>query len=303
MREGTPGRPEVSVIVPVFNDGVGLSRCLEALDHQEGCSYEVVVIDNGSAPEQDIAGVVSHHPRASYVYEPRPGSYAARNAGLRHARADVIGFTDADCVPATDWVQRGRRHLLGCDLGMVVGRIDVDVSNRPSSVELYDRVIAFPQEQHLRDLHFGATANVFTTRATIDAVGGFDPALKSGGDVEWGQRVAAAGIRQWYADDVVVRHPARRTFAQIFRRMQRVAGGVYERSCVRGTFLARQWAFVRVITPDLLPPVRFALSLRRHPDLRGVWPRARVIAVMMLARYVSAWEKVRLKLGAVAVRE
>jgi glycosyltransferase involved in cell wall biosynthesis len=299
-------RPLVSVIVPVFNDAAGLARCLDALRDQEGdpASREIIVVDNGSEPSRGIPALVARHAGVQYVHEARPGSYAARNAGLRRARGDVIAFTDADCIPACDWVERGRRRLVEAPaLGLLAGRIEVLVGARPGAVELYDRVIAFPQEQHVRDLRFGATANVFTTREVIDRVGPFDARLKSRGDLEWGQRVAAAGYQQAYAADVVVRHPARRTFRDLYRRMQRVAGGVYAASCRQGGFLARQRAFVRAIVPCLVPPVRFALSLRRHPDLPDGPARLKVAAVMAAARYASAWTLVRLKCGAAEARE
>jgi glycosyltransferase involved in cell wall biosynthesis len=247
---------------------------------------------------------VARYAGVRYIRESRPGSYAARNAGLCHARGAVIAFTDADCVPAPDWLERGRARMVqGPELGLLAGRIEVEVGARPSAVELYDRVIAFPQEQHVRDLRFGATANVFTTRQVVERVGPFDPRLKSRGDLEWGQRVAAAGYQQVYAPEVVVRHPARRTFRDLCRRMQRVAGGVYATSCRHGAFLARQRAFVRAVLPFLVPPVRFAFSLRRHPDLPRVSSRLKVAGVMTVARYASAWALIRLKCGAAEARE
>jgi glycosyltransferase involved in cell wall biosynthesis len=299
-------RPLVSVIVPVFNDAAGLSRCLDALMDQDGdpASCEILVVDNGSEPSRGIPAIVARHAGVRYIHESRPGSYAARNAGLRHARGDIIAFTDADCLPASDWVERGRRRMVQAPaLGLLAGRIEVEVRARPSAVELYDRVIAFPQEQHVRDLRFGATANVFTTRQAVDRVGPFDPRLKSRGDLEWGQRVAAAGYQQAYAPDVVVRHPARRTFGDLCRRMQRVAGGIYASSCRQGGFLARQRAFMRAVLPFLVPPVRFALSLRQHPDLPDRSARLKVVAAMAVARYASAWALIRLKCGAAEARE
>ena len=73
--------PLVSVIVPVYNDAARLAACLDALAGQEGgagCPFEVIVADNGST--DDVAGVVRRYPFAQVVREPRPGSYAARNA-------------------------------------------------------------------------------------------------------------------------------------------------------------------------------------------------------------------------------
>ena len=48
--------PMVSVIIPVYNDGLRLKKCLEALENQSytNTSYEVIVIDNASDEKQNI---------------------------------------------------------------------------------------------------------------------------------------------------------------------------------------------------------------------------------------------------------
>src|ERR1044071_6513252 len=103
--------PFVSVIVPVWNDSARLDRCLRALEEQTypGDLYEVVVVDNGS--DEPLGPVIERHGRASLVRETKPGSYAARNTGLAHARGEVVAFTDADCLPAPDWIEQGVARL------------------------------------------------------------------------------------------------------------------------------------------------------------------------------------------------
>jgi GT2 family glycosyltransferase len=111
--------------------------------------------------------------------------------------------------------------------GMVGGRVEICVQDRsrPSAAELFETVLAFPQESYIK-AGFAATANVFTTRATFDRTGLFDKRLMSGGDVEWGHRVRARGLPQVYAEDVWVSHSARRTLRDLGRKARRVAGGV-----------------------------------------------------------------------------
>src|SRR6478672_8526953 len=64
--------PFVSVIVPVFNDPVRLRTCLQALGRQSypRDRFEVIVVDNGSAPP--AGPVVDEHAPARCVVEPRP---------------------------------------------------------------------------------------------------------------------------------------------------------------------------------------------------------------------------------------
>ena len=99
--------PAVSVIVPVYNDGAGVDQLLAALAGQTlRLPYEVIVIDDASS---DLTlERVGSPPNVRYLrLEQRSGSYAARNAGLETASAPILAFTDADCMPASSWLERG----------------------------------------------------------------------------------------------------------------------------------------------------------------------------------------------------
>src|SRR4051812_27832091 len=96
--------PFVSVIVPVFNQSEPLRACLRALNGQTSprARFEVIVVDNGSTDPVSVP--TGSHSTVRVEGESKPGSYAARNRGVAIARGSVIAFTDADCVPAADWV-------------------------------------------------------------------------------------------------------------------------------------------------------------------------------------------------------
>src|SRR5262249_52917854 len=99
--------PMVSVIIPVYNDAERLPKCLAALEAQTSPSgrSEGVVIDNGSG--RPAAPLLAGYTHVRASYEGRPSQYAARNRGLSLAQGEVLAFTDADCVPAPGWIERG----------------------------------------------------------------------------------------------------------------------------------------------------------------------------------------------------
>ena len=104
----------VSVIIPVYNDSARVKICLEALEKQTYPQnlYEVIVVDNASDEYPAIKDVVCQFSQAIAAYESRPGSYAARNKGISLAKGDIIAFTDADCIPAKNWIEKGVANLL-----------------------------------------------------------------------------------------------------------------------------------------------------------------------------------------------
>jgi GT2 family glycosyltransferase len=223
--------PFVSVIVPVYNGLAFLPQCLDALGQQNYPveSYETVIIFNDDNP--CCVGVNPTRPAVKYLQERIPGSYAARNRGIAHARGTVLAFTDVDCVPDPDWLKNGVQALTenpGC--GFVGGKIELVAKSpaRLSLVERYEKSVFFLQQLYVNHYQFAATANMFTTREVLDRVGMFNGNLKSGGDKEWGGRAASLGFRGFYEAAALVRHGTRSPSA-LLRKARRIAGGVVER--------------------------------------------------------------------------
>lgn len=291
---GTPS-PSISVIIPVYNDRRRLERCLAALSVQTvpRAQFEVIVVDNGS--DEDISSLCEAYPFVRTLREERPGSYSARNAGLRVARGRLLAFTDSDCVPRRDWLERASAHFpVGDEKVGVGGRIQLFFKNprRLTSVELYERVTAFPQEHYVMT-GFAATANMMTTHTAFDLAGEFNAELKSGGDAEWGHRATASGVRWVYDPDVVVEHPARRSLDEILQKTLRVAPGVYHlRQGGRGA----PWQ-ERGMIRYFYPPRTKMLYCANHPELHGLSQKTRVIAVLVLRHYVFLYGELRAWLG------
>ncbi len=291
--------PFVSVIIPVFNDEARLMRCLAALEQQtyDADCYEVVVVDNGST--RDVAGVVGGFVHAQSIRELQPGSYAARNTGLAHARGEIIAFTDSDCVPQLDWLSRGVDHLLRRgEPTVVAGHIAVfcAMPTHPTPTELYERVTAFPQQKYVEKYHYGATANVLTWRTVLDAVGPFNSQLKSGGDREWGQRASAAGYPLVYAPDVVIHHPARSSFVELKHKLVRVTIGLEH---VRAAQPYPLSTFIKTIIKDLLPYKRIHQTWTDE-RLHGAGERLRATGVLLGLQAVQAWTRLQVRFGGAA---
>ncbi len=108
----------LSVVIPADRRADLLCRCLEALFAQtlDPHAFEIIVVDDGRA--DDIEAVVDAFKAriGPVVRHVRPrqgrGPAVARNAGWRAAYAKVIAFTDADTVPAPDWLEQGERALV-----------------------------------------------------------------------------------------------------------------------------------------------------------------------------------------------
>jgi glycosyltransferase involved in cell wall biosynthesis len=220
--------PEISVIVPVFNQWdliPGLVNCLKA-QSLSGDSFEVLLVDNGSDSVPAAEGEPAFVRRLSCSV---PGSYAARNHGVAQARGKLLVFTDADCRPRPDWLREIAANFTApeTDNKIIAGSVMIVPRNkgplRPA--ELYDTVMGIPQERYVRR-GYAVTANLAVPKRIFDQLGGFESRRLSGGDAEFCRRAAAAaGASLHYCPGAVVEHPARESMEALITKVRRVKGG------------------------------------------------------------------------------
>src|SRR2546423_9914478 len=105
--------PDVAVAVASHDRPLGLRWLLNALEGQtlEPGRFEVVVVQDSTGDE--TARLLAEHPLAAagvlraVPLPPGSASLAAmRNAGWRGAGAELVAFTDDDCRPRADWLER-----------------------------------------------------------------------------------------------------------------------------------------------------------------------------------------------------
>jgi lipopolysaccharide/colanic/teichoic acid biosynthesis glycosyltransferase/GT2 family glycosyltransferase len=100
------GNPKYSIIVPVYNSQNTIGQCLDGLICQtiKRDAYEILLVDDGST--DDTARIVENYPEIRYLPVKHGGPAAARNAGSYAARGEILAFTDSDCIPAPDWLEK-----------------------------------------------------------------------------------------------------------------------------------------------------------------------------------------------------
>ena len=115
-----PHQPLLSVVVPTFNDGELLERCLRSIMAAAVPSIEVVVVDDGSDRPEALAGIAratALFPDARLVRIGNAGPSAARNRGLAESRGRWVAFVDADDEVAPGGLA-ARLALAGDDLAV-----------------------------------------------------------------------------------------------------------------------------------------------------------------------------------------
>lgn len=101
------GTPELSVIVPVYNDWKPLEGCLRSLAQQKNApAFEVIVVDDGS--DQAAPNAIRNFSNLPFtlIRQSHSGISTAKNTGIRASRGAVLVFTDADCRTDQDCLRK-----------------------------------------------------------------------------------------------------------------------------------------------------------------------------------------------------
>lgn len=105
--------PFVSVIVAARNEEKHLPTLLHALFAQTYQHYEIIVVNDRSTDRtaEILANEKNKYPRLSIVtitdiQTDLPPKKNALQAGIQHARGEILCFTDADCIPPPNWISK-----------------------------------------------------------------------------------------------------------------------------------------------------------------------------------------------------
>lgn len=179
----------ISVVIPCFNQAHFLAAAIESVRAQRDIATEIVVIDDGST---DGSGKVAGGFREVVVQrQENAGLAAARNAGLALCQGDYVVFLDADDLLLPGALKAGLRCLesnpesafaWGCY--RVDTRLEGEIEP-PCAQGLWPQAYREMLRHNMIVMH----ATVIYRRFVLEAVGGFDPALRACEDYDLYLRV------------------------------------------------------------------------------------------------------------------
>jgi glycosyltransferase involved in cell wall biosynthesis len=216
-------RPDVSVVIPLYNDAATIGRCLDAVLSQDypRDRFEVIVVDNGSTDGSDR--IAARYPVTLLYERDTLTSYAARNRGIAAARGAIVVFTDSDCLPQPGWL----RALADAfeDDGVPAAGGPIEEAPADSDVDrLIRELFPIPNVQPLQGVYLPAIVggNAAYRRALLLEVGMFNAALYTGGDLDLSWRVQErAGRSAVLVPRAVVIHDHRSSLADLSKRYRR----------------------------------------------------------------------------------
>ncbi len=286
---GLTGSPCVSVIVPVYNGAETIRGTVECLLVQSRPAIEIIVVDDGSN-DRTVRILEEFGDRIRIIKKANGGPASARNAGIREAAGEFIAFTDSDCFPAADWLEK----LLAGFGGVMSAEAEEQSANRSKSIELggtggivrsadrnltgeYVDLIRLldPEPDERGEIPYLITANACFRKRALVAAGLFDEGFRKPGgeEAELCYRMRRAGYTFRLAPTALVRHKHRQSLRSLLRTLANYGEGAAR--------IARLWPERRIEGVDRLLvrrllgfrawAGRFRLHRREHKLLKSLY--------------------------------
>ena len=121
--------PEISIIVPVFNEEKNIGECLDAIlnsDYPEK-KMEVIVIDDGSTDK--TKDILKRYEKVNVLEQSHLGKAEALNLGVSKARYDFVLTIDADTIIDKSCIKEIVRPLADENIGATTGNSKVKNNN------------------------------------------------------------------------------------------------------------------------------------------------------------------------------
>ncbi|MDO6444975.1 glycosyltransferase [Colwellia sp. 1_MG-2023] len=179
----------ISIIVPAYNEGVYIARCLKKLIkvcENYAAKTEIIVVDNNST---DNTGDIANSFDIKYMLSNGRSPGEVRNDGSKEAKFEILAFLDGDCVVPDNWLNKIDEAyddpIVGAYGGEHIAPIEdnwvVTVWNPTELKEAYEKKAKLPG------------GNLSIRSSVFKLIGGFDENLISAEDDKLSLDVIAKG--------------------------------------------------------------------------------------------------------------
>ncbi len=285
---------KVSIVVTCRNNAQTIGECLQALVDQDYPvdALEVIVVDACST--DGTADIARKYTTKVYV-EPLNAA-AAYNYAMKVASFPVLGFVDSDAKVEPKWLEKITPHLAEAGVAGASGAIETwnvenpwaraqgyEIKNRYSRLGKYTNRIA--------------TMNLLLKRSVIEEVGGWNEALPSQYDTEFGWRLKQKGYKIAYEPTARCFHFNRPTLIAYWRQQKQ-----YGRNTARLYFMHGSLArgdeitdFGMNIQPALILTAIGLLIIGFVPLLRLAWMASGLLLAAIALYYIISAAKISAK--------
>jgi GT2 family glycosyltransferase len=272
--------PYISIIIPTYRRPKRLAACFQSitcLDYPRD-RFEVIVVDDGSpTPPEKLVAEISAKFDVMLLTQAHVGPATARNTGAAQAKGEILAFTDDDCQPTVDWLQKlAARFATTPDSaigGQTLNSLPGNLFSTASQILIHYLYDYYNSDRN--QARFFTTSNLALPKDRFYEIGGFDTTFPqaAGEDRELCDRWGKHNFPMIYAPEVLVWHSHSLTCRNFIKQHFNYG---------RGAFFFRQAQARNGYDLCSVEPLSFYLNLVLAPFKLTKGHRVLLLAVLLL---------------------
>lgn len=231
----------VAVVVGVYNEEYHIRELIDALLHQTRMPDEIIFVDDGS--KDNTSAIIKDYslsnPIIKYIYQKNAGPAAARNKAWKVSISDICIFTDGDCVPNRDWIEKLLPPFEDSTVGATAGTYRT-INKNFTLARFIGLEIAWKHSQYKKTIDVHGTYNLAVRKSVLEEVGGLDESYPKASGEDWDMTykisrlhkivfVPEAVVGHYHPDDIwwYLKNQVRRGFdrVKVYRDHPGLKGG------------------------------------------------------------------------------
>lgn len=204
--------PLVSIIIPAWNEEVGIIKSIDSLFNNSYKKIEIIVVNDGSTDktEKVVKRLIRDNKTLDvsikYYFKKNGGKGSALNHGIDKAGGDIIITMDADSVFEKDVIKNFTKYFIDKDISAVVGNVRIaNKNNIVGMMQKLEYIFGF----YFKRTHavlgaeyiFGGACSAFR-REVFEEIGNYCTTNKAE-DIEMSMRTKLFGLKSAYAENAV----------------------------------------------------------------------------------------------------
>jgi|Deesub1362A_J573_1020465.scaffolds.fasta_scaffold00004_168 glycosyltransferase involved in cell wall biosynthesis len=204
LNEKESATPFISVIIPNYNGGKTIGKCLEAATASHYENFEVIVVDDCS--KDNSVEIIKRFPCKLIQLPEHSGASKARNTGAENSKGEILFFIDSDCLLKKDTLSIAARTFKKHSNALIGGTYTPLPHDR-NFFSIFQSIFINYSETKNKEPDYIATHAMLISAKLFKESGGFRedflPILE---DVEFSHRLKKKGIRLVMEPELVVEH-------------------------------------------------------------------------------------------------
>ncbi|HRY82971.1 MAG TPA: glycosyltransferase [Candidatus Moranbacteria bacterium] len=177
---------KIAIVTGIYNEERHIRELIDAVLQQTVKPDEFILVDDGSKDRtaEIVKEYAEQNPFIKYFYQKNAGPASARNRAWKNSTSEICIFTDGDCVPNSDWIEKLIGPFSDENVGAVAGTYRT-VNTQSILARFIGLEIGWKHSRYGKTIDVHGTYNLAVRKSILEEIGGLDESYPVPSGEDW----------------------------------------------------------------------------------------------------------------------